>query len=50
MSTKAIHLAGVGKHFARGKSVTHALEAIDLTIKAGEFVAVVGHQDVAKVP
>ncbi len=42
MSTKAIHLAGVGKHFARGKSVTHALEAIDLTITAGEFVAVVG--------
>ena len=42
MSSKTIHLEAVGKRFERGKTVTTALETIDLTIGAGEFVAVVG--------
>lgn len=42
MSGKVIRLEAVGKQFERGKTVTTALENIDLGIGAGEFVAVVG--------
>lgn len=42
MSTEAIFIERVGKRFERGGSITHALDGIDLTINAGEFVAVVG--------
>ena len=38
----AIALAGVAKTFRRGNKETRALDPIDLTIGAGEFVAIVG--------
>ena len=38
----AIALAGVAKTFRRGDKETRALDPIDLTIGAGEFVAIVG--------
>jgi NitT/TauT family transport system ATP-binding protein len=38
----AIALAGVAKTFRRGAKETRALDPIDLTIDAGEFVAIVG--------
>ena len=37
-----VSVAGVAKSFRRGATVTHALAAVDLTIREGEFVAVVG--------
>lgn len=42
MSTEAIFIEGVGKRFERDGTTTHALDEINLTINAGEFVAVVG--------
>ena len=42
MSEPAISLAGVAKTFRRGGRETRALDPIDLTIGAGEFVAIVG--------
>ena len=41
MSTH-VALSGVAKSFHRGRTVTHALAAVDLTLREGEFVAVVG--------
>ena len=38
----AIALRGVAKTFRRGKQETRALDPIDLTVVAGEFVAIVG--------
>jgi putative ABC transport system ATP-binding protein len=35
-------LTGVGKAFARGPAVIHAVEDVDLTIEPGEFVAIEG--------
>ena len=37
-----IEVEGVSQVFRRGGHVTHALDRIDLTIAAGEFVAIVG--------
>ena len=37
-----VALSGVAKSFHRGRSVTQALAAVDLTLRQGEFVAVVG--------
>jgi NitT/TauT family transport system ATP-binding protein len=37
-----VSVAGVAKSFHRGKAVTRALSAVDLTLHEGEFVAVVG--------
>ena len=42
MGAQTIRLLGVEKHFARAGKRTHALTDINLTIDAGEFVAVVG--------
>jgi NitT/TauT family transport system ATP-binding protein len=41
-ASAAIELAGVAKTFRRGSQETRALDPIDLTIGAGEFVAIVG--------
>jgi NitT/TauT family transport system ATP-binding protein len=38
----AIAVAGVSKTFRRGRTETHALDHIDLTVGAGEFLAIVG--------
>jgi putative ABC transport system ATP-binding protein len=35
-------LSAVGKAFSRGPAVIHAVEDVDLTIEAGEFVAIEG--------
>ena len=40
--TGYVELAGVSKTYRRGGRETHALEAIDLSIRAGEFLAIVG--------
>ena len=37
-----VSVAGVAKTFRRGAVVTHALAAVDLTLREGEFVCVVG--------
>lgn len=37
-----IELAGLTKHFGHGDTTTVALDAIDLTINKGEFVAIMG--------
>ena len=37
-----IEVKGVSQVFRRGGATTHALDHIDLTIRAGEFVAIVG--------
>jgi NitT/TauT family transport system ATP-binding protein len=37
-----VALSGVAKSFHRGRAVTHALAAVDLTLGEGQFVAVVG--------
>ena len=37
-----VELRGVAKTYRRGGRETHALEAIDLSIRAGEFLAIVG--------
>ena len=37
-----IEVEGVSQVFRRGETVTHALDGIDLTVRAGEFVAIVG--------
>ncbi len=42
MGSNLIRLESLGKRFRRGRVETHALEAIDLDIEAGQFVAVVG--------
>jgi NitT/TauT family transport system ATP-binding protein len=42
LSSKTIRVEGVAKRFRRGSVETHALEAIDLQVGSGEFVAVVG--------
>jgi NitT/TauT family transport system ATP-binding protein len=39
---EGIAIAGVSQIFRRGRAETHALDGIDLTIRAGEFVAIVG--------
>ncbi len=38
----SVDIAGVAHVFRRGDMVTHAIEHVDLTIAAGEFVAIVG--------
>lgn len=40
--TENIRLSGLRRHFQRGKMDVQALRGIDLTIKMGEFVALVG--------
>ncbi len=42
MARAYIEVAGVSQVFRRGGTATHALDHIDLTIPAGEFVAIVG--------
>jgi NitT/TauT family transport system ATP-binding protein len=37
-----IEVEGVSQVFRRREAVTHALDGIDLTVRAGEFVAIVG--------
>jgi NitT/TauT family transport system ATP-binding protein len=37
-----IEVQGVSQIFRRGGTATHALDGIDLTVRAGEFVAIVG--------
>ena len=37
-----LQLRGVGRTYERGDETVHALQAVDLTVGAGEFVAVVG--------
>ena len=37
-----IEIASVSQEFRRGSMVTHALDRVDLDIKAGEFIAIVG--------
>jgi NitT/TauT family transport system ATP-binding protein len=37
-----VSVTGVAKTFRRGAAVTHALSAVDLSLREGEFVAVVG--------
>jgi len=37
-----LRLRGVGRTYERGGETLHALEDVDLTVEAGEFVAVVG--------
>jgi NitT/TauT family transport system ATP-binding protein len=37
-----IEVSGVSQIFRRGGTATHALDRIDLTVRAGEFVAIVG--------
>jgi len=40
--SRYVELRGVAKTYRRGGRETHALEAIDLSIRAGEFLAIVG--------
>jgi putative ABC transport system ATP-binding protein len=42
MSAPVIHTEGVTKVYAMGAGQVHALRGIDLTVEAGEFVAVTG--------
>ena len=42
MSETLFELAGVSKHFRRGDTTIHAVDSVDLTIAAGEFVALEG--------
>ncbi len=37
-----VEIAGIGKTYRRARRETHALERIDLTVCAGEFLAIVG--------
>jgi NitT/TauT family transport system ATP-binding protein len=37
-----VEIAGVGKTYRRARRETHALERIDLTVRTGEFLAIVG--------
>ncbi len=37
-----VEIAGVGKTYRRARRETHALECIDLAVRAGEFLAIVG--------
>jgi NitT/TauT family transport system ATP-binding protein len=37
-----VEIAGVGKTYRRARRETHALERIDLAVRAGEFLAIVG--------
>jgi NitT/TauT family transport system ATP-binding protein len=39
---EGIAIQGVSQIFRRGRAETHALDGIDLTIRAGEFLAIVG--------
>src|SRR5450432_3814205 len=41
-SSPIVALAGVSKDYASGAGVVHALREVDLTIRKGEFVAIVG--------
>ncbi len=42
LGTELVTLRKVGKSFGRGKKVTEALRGIDLTVREGEFVALLG--------
>ena len=42
MSETLFELSGVSKRFRRGDTTIHAVDAVDLTISAGEFVALEG--------
>jgi putative ABC transport system ATP-binding protein len=42
MSETLFELAGVSKRFRRGDTTIHAVDSVDLTIAAGEFVALEG--------
>ena len=42
MAQPYIEIAGVSQTFRRGGATTHALDRVDLTVAAGEFVAIVG--------
>src|SRR5205814_5583554 len=44
----ALELRGVGKSFGAGRGRTEVLANIDLTVKEGEFVAVVGYSGAGK--
>jgi NitT/TauT family transport system ATP-binding protein len=37
-----VHMSGVAKTYRRGARETHALERVDLSIREGEFLAIVG--------
>lgn len=43
-----LDLSGVGKVFASGESELHALSGVDLTIDAGEYVAIIGQSGSGK--
>ncbi|MCP5010079.1 MAG: ATP-binding cassette domain-containing protein, partial [Aestuariibacter sp.] len=40
--SEPIRLTGLSRQFQRGDNEVHALRGIDLTMEAGEFVALVG--------
>lgn len=40
--TSMIELTGVSKRYGRGPAAVHALREVDLTVDAGEFVAIMG--------
>jgi putative ABC transport system ATP-binding protein len=42
MSAPALVLTGVGREHRQGETVVHALRGVDLTVSAGELVAVMG--------
>jgi len=42
MSKPVIEVTGLGKDYVMGDQVVHALRSVDLTIEAGEFVAIMG--------
>ena len=42
MSTPVIELEGVTKTYRMGETEVHALQSVDLTVTAGEMVAVMG--------
>jgi putative ABC transport system ATP-binding protein len=42
MAKPVIEVRGLGKDYVMGDQVVHALRSVDLTIEAGEFVAIMG--------
>ncbi len=43
-----IHLKGIGRHYQSGDSVIKALDGVDIDIRAGEFVAIMGQSGSGK--